>query len=190
MTRASEGHGCKFYIIIPLLIIVVIAALNYVSYLILLEYVDVIIVYNVPLLICVVVASVYVIKHTIKELGGPREYFCGGYDILLYIVKGQYVRNNMKIIKTGPFSVTRHPVYSATLAILAALTLVIPAFILALVVVTMWLYLISTVEERMLEKIEDYLEYKRLVPRFNVVGITIWGCKNLVSSNNRGDREY
>lgn len=188
MTRASERHGCRFYIIIPALIIIALIALNYLSYLILREYISTIIIYNVPLLFCVIVASVNVINHTIRELGGFREYFCGGYDILLYIIKRRIVKNSIRIVKAGPFSVTRHPVYSSTLAILAALTLVIPAFALALVIVAIWLYLISSVEEKMLENVEGYNEYKRLVPRFSVVGIVIWGCKNIISYSNRGGR--
>ncbi len=188
MTRASEGHGCKLYIIIPILIIVVLGLLSYASYLILWNYIGLIIVYNIPLLLCVVLASIRVVNYTIRELGGPREYFCGGYDILLYILKRTRVKNNIKIVKAGPFSVTRHPVYSSTLAVLGALTLVIPALILALIAVAIWLYVVSSIEERILEDIEDYAEYKRRVPRFNVVGVVVWGCRNIISSSSRGEK--
>ena len=137
--------------------------------------------YGIPLSMTLMVPSLVVVKETIMIMGGPKEYFCSGAEIIQGLLrKGSRIRVRDGIIVAGPFSVTRHPVYTSTLLFTIALSVVLPCTLPAIILVAIWVYAASYLEERELSMSEEYREYRVKTPRFSLYGIVVYGYRRLL----------
>ncbi|MEB3773845.1 MAG: hypothetical protein GSR86_02815 [Desulfurococcales archaeon] len=145
--------------------------------------------YGLPLTIALAVPPLIVSRETITLMGGPREYFCSGAEVIHNLLTGKNTRSNgYRIIVEGPFSVTRHPVYTSTLLLTIAITITIPCTLPAIILVAAWVYAASQLEERELVEYREYREYRARTPRFSLHGIIVYGyAKLLKRGGNSGE---
>ncbi len=172
-------NDCRHYRIIPLLILTTYTAILYTSHRIL-EDVSKPIPWMVPAAIALIIPALITIRDTIHLLGGPRRYFCSGARMIRSLINRDPKCSKPKeIIVHGPFSHTRHPVYSSTLLITIALTIVDPRLLLSIPAVTAWIVIASMIEERELTRLETYKKYRTRVPRISLIGVIRYGYSRI-----------
>lgn len=180
MTREE----CRFYNIVPALIISAYTLILYTSTTLLnrVMYIPGLIPYAIPISVALIAPALVTIRDTIAALGGAKKYFCSGFKMLKSLRHhGGRCEGSKEIITTGPFAYTRHPVYTSTLLITIALTLVYPGFALALPLIALWVYAASIVEEWELSRLSGYVEYRMRVPRMSILGVIKYGYKRILS---------
>ena len=171
---------CRHYPIIPILILAVYTGILYTSHKILGNLPGPI-PWLAPVSIALIVPALITIRDTIQVLGGPKRYFCSGAKMLRNLLgRGPECSGPKEIIQHGPFSHTRHPVYSSTLLITIALTITDPRLLLSIPLVAAWVTAASIVEERELTRIEEYRRYRGKVPRLSPVGVIRYGYSRLL----------
>lgn len=82
------------------------------------------------------------------------------------------IKRQDKLITTGPFSISRNPIYVGIIFLVLGFSLAIRSSLFFLVVVlVIYFYKTTLVEENLLKKYfgKEYLKYKKRVPRFLVI---------------------
>lgn len=82
------------------------------------------------------------------------------------------IKRQSKLITTGPFSISRNPIYVGIIFLVFGFSLAIRSSLLLLIIVLMiYLYKAALAEERLLRKYfgKEYLKYKKIVPRFVLI---------------------
>jgi len=131
-----------------------------------------------PLAACAAAGALYASKLAVDALGGPAPFFCGGRRILASLLgRAPPPEPPGEIVTTGPYGVTRHPVYAATLAAYAGLALALPRLLPGLPIVAAWVLAAALVEERVLARSPVYREYASRVPRLAPLRLTAWACR-------------
>ncbi|MEB3860881.1 MAG: isoprenylcysteine carboxylmethyltransferase family protein [Desulfurococcales archaeon] len=173
---------CKHYPIIPVLILTVYTGILYTSHKLLANLPGPI-PWLAPVAAILIIPALVTIRDTIHILGGPKKYFCSGARMLRSLIsRGARCTGPTVIIVEGPFSHTRHPVYSSTLLITIALTIVDPRLLLSIPIVVVWVTLASIVEERELAQAEEYRRYRERVPRLSIVGVIRYGYSRILGN--------
>lgn len=101
-------------------------------------------------------------KLTMKAYWGPP----GEHDI----------KRQNKLITTGPFAFSRHPIYVGITFLVLGFSLAIHNSLFFLVIVlVVYFYKTALAEEKLLKKYfgKEYFKYKKRVPRF----LIIWACE-------------
>ncbi len=130
-----------------------------------------------PLALLILVASFRVALEAVRLQGGIAPFFCGGRLVLHDLLGHVKAEPPERIITSGPYSVARHPTYSATLAAYAGVSLVFPKALPGLLAVALWVYLAAWAEERILRKHSDYESYARRVPGIAPVRVILWALR-------------
>ncbi len=135
--------------------------------------------YVVPLTICMVLSGAVMIRDAIVLQGGANPFFCGGKQAFI-----NFIRRKPSPPKTiyveGPYGVTRHPVYSASITIYFGLGLTLPWILFSFWILLLWIYGATIVEEYHLKWNRDYRKYMTRTPRLSVIGVLLYGCKKIV----------
>jgi len=134
------------------------------------------IVWGIPLAACGIAGGLRVAVETVRRLGGVGDFFCGGRRVVAALLGRSPPPVPATIETGGPFSVSRHPVYSATLGAYLLVALALPRLALAVVLVAVWVWLAAVVEERFLSMHPDYREYARATPRLAPIRTILYGC--------------
>ncbi len=137
--------------------------------------------YTAPVTACVLAASLYAVVESVRLLGGPGPFFCGGRMVVLDLLGLARAEPPGEIVEEGPYSVSRHPVYSATLAAYAGLALTLPQLAPGIVLVAAWVWLAAVLEERILSRSREYGGYKSRVPGLAPLRVTLWSCGRLLA---------
>jgi len=131
-----------------------------------------------PAAACAVAGALYASKLAVEALGGPAPFFCGGRRILASLLgRAPPPEPPGEIVAAGPYGVTRHPVYAATLAAYAGLALALPRLLPGLPLVAAWVVAAAIVEERFLARSPAYREYASRVPRLAPLRLVAWACR-------------
>lgn len=86
---------------------------------------------------------------------------------------GQHnVKRQTKLITTGPFALSRHPIYVGIILLVLGFSFVLKSlFFFLVVILVVYFYKAALREERLLKKYfgKDYLKYKKKVPQFLII---------------------
>ena len=174
---------CKYYPIIPILIILIYIIILYTSITIfkaLFKQESMLIIYMIPVTAILLTIASISIRDTVSMLGGPKEYFCSGLRLLIGVFGGKYNEcRPSHIVTWGPFKYTRHPVYTSTILITIAFTLIAPGVAFSIPIIYLWVYVASRIEERKLIRDPIYIRYMKRTPRFSICGVIKYGLARL-----------
>ena len=89
------------------------------------------------------------------------------------VEKGKSYINTTKLVKKGPYAIIRHPQYLGGLLFTISISLWTQAWlsmVLSIVIIFLTYHWTYSEEKNLIEKFgEDYIEYKRMVPRLNLL---------------------
>lgn len=172
------GIGCgEAWIAIPTLILVGLAFIGLGSYWlteILRLPLPGFVAWALPVTVVVLAASLRVVVESVRLLGGPRLFFCGGAEVVRHLLGLAPAETPKRLVTWGPYSAARHPTYSATLSAYTAASLVFPKILPGLALVALWIYVAARLEERVLAGIPEYKAYAARVPGIAPVRVTLW----------------
>ncbi len=180
MMAESSGYGCRAPWVMPVVIVSGLFLIGFTSYKItgaLGIPLPGLIVAATPVSLVILAASLKVAWEAIRLQGGVAPFFCGGRLVLHDLLGHVEAEPPERIITSGPYSVARHPTYSATLAAYAGVSLVFPKAFPGLLAVALWVYLAAWAEERILRKHSDYESYARRVPGIAPLRVILWALR-------------
>ncbi len=112
-----------------------------------------------PIAACLIASSLAATVEAIRLVGGPAPFFCGGREVVRWLLGGPAPEPPSRIIAEGPYSAARHPVYSATITGYLAAAMLEPSILPGLPLVAAWVYAAAILEERILREAPGYREY-------------------------------
>ncbi len=127
-----------------------------------------------PLGLCFLALALLVAYESVRLVGGPGPFFCGGHRVVMDLLGRVRADPPRRIVAEGPYSVARHPVYTSSLIAYSGLSLLLPCLAPGLLAVAAWIAAASWAEDRVNMRSREYRSYASRVPGLAPLRLLIW----------------
>ncbi len=127
-----------------------------------------------PLGLCLLALALLVAYESVRLVGGPGPFFCGGHRVVMELLGRGRAEPPERIVVEGPYSVARHPVYTSSLIAYTGLSLLSPCLAPGLLAVAAWVVAASWAEDRVNMRSGEYRAYASRVPGLAPVRLLAW----------------